>query len=238
MKRICMISFLIFVLIWNASFSQKASVIPTANEILTKVVKEFDGVHDFITTIDAEVMMERVQIPKMNAIMYFKKPDKIHFSSQNFLLVPRDGIALNPAVLWERYDASYVGEDTIQSRKLYKLQLAAKDKKTRLRQLFIWIDPLHWTVAKTETIPYEGRTLSMDFIYERQQGNFWLPSKLVVTFGSTIEEEKISRDSTAQPTEQFEQMQRSMPRNGSVIILYSNYKVNVGLDDAVFEEKK
>jgi outer membrane lipoprotein-sorting protein len=33
-------------------------------------------------------------------------------------------------------------------------------------------------------------------------------------------------------------MQRGMPRNGSVTILYSNYKVNAGIDDAVFEEKK
>jgi outer membrane lipoprotein-sorting protein len=33
-------------------------------------------------------------------------------------------------------------------------------------------------------------------------------------------------------------MQRGVPRNGSVTILYSNYKVNAGLDDSVFEEKK
>jgi hypothetical protein len=38
--------------------------------------------------------------------------------------------------------------------------------------------------------------------------------------------------------DQFSQMQRGVPRNGSAAILYSNYKVNVGLEDVLFEEKK
>jgi outer membrane lipoprotein-sorting protein len=225
-------------LVLNTTFAQKASEVLTANNILEKVVQEFDGVQDFTATIDAEVKMDRVQIPKMSATMYFKKPDKIHFSSQSFLLVPRDGIALNPAVLWERYDASFLGEDSVDGRNLYKLQLAAKEKKTRLRQLYIWVDPVSWTITRTETIPYEGRTLSMVFKYERQQEKYWLPSKLIVSFGSITEGERTSGDSAPQPSEQFDQMQRRVPRNGSVTILYSNYKVNTGIDDAVFEEKE
>jgi outer membrane lipoprotein-sorting protein len=225
-------------LVLNTTVAQKASEVLTANNILEKVVQEFDGVQDFTATINAEVKMERVQIPKMSATMYFKKPDKIHFSSQSFLLVPRDGIVFNPAVLRELYDASFLGEDSVNGRNLYKLQLAAKEKKTRLRQLYIWVDPASWTITRTETIPYEGRTLSMVFKYERQQEKYWLPSQLIVSFGSITEGERASGDSAPEPSEQFHQMQRGMPRNGSVTILYSNYKVNAGIDDAVFEEKK
>ena len=225
-------------LVLNITFAQKQSEAPNADTILARVVKGFADVQDFAVTIDAEVKMERVQVPKMHAMMYFKMPDKVHFTSQGFLFVPRDGVTMNPVVLSQRYDASFIGTDTIEGLKLFKLQLAAKEKKTKLRQMYAWIDPVYWTIAKIETIPYEGRTLSMAFDYEFLQEKFWLPSKMIVTFGSTMEVERVANDSISQPYGQFNRMQRPMPRNGTVTILYSGYKVNVGLDDAVFEEKQ
>ena len=238
MKKIYVKAFLVFVLISGTAFAQKLSEALDADTILARVVKGFAGVQDFVTAIDAEVNMERVQVPKMHAMMYFKRPDKVHFTSQGFLFVPRDGVTMNPAVLSQRYDASFIRTDTIEGLKLFKLQLAAKEKKTKLRQMYAWIDPVHWTIAKIETIPYEGRTLSTVFDYKFLQEKFWLPSKMIVTFGTTMEGERLANDSISQPADQFSQMQRGVPRNGSVTILYSNYSVNVGLEDAMFEEKK
>ncbi len=225
-------------LVLNTTCAQKLSEALNADTLLARVVNGFAEVHDFVATIDAEVKMERVQVPKMHATMDFKRPDKVHFTSQGFLFVPREGVTLNPAVLFERYDASFLGTDTLDGRMLYKLQLAAKEKKTRLRQMYAWIDSTHWTIAKIETIPREGRTLSIVFTYEFVQEKFWLPSKMIVIFGSTTEGEKTENDSISQPADQFSQIQRGVPRNGSATIQYSNYKVNVGLEDAVFEEKK
>jgi outer membrane lipoprotein-sorting protein len=217
-------------------FTQRASKIQDADEILTKVVKGVEGVKDFSAVIDAEVNMERMQIPKMHADLFFKKPDKVHFSSKGFLLVPREGVALNPAVLQEHYLTSSAMVDTMDGKKLFKLLLAAKDPKTRLRSLSIWVDPMNWTVTKMETIPYEGRTLSMVFTYEFQQEKYWLPSKLIVSFAS--ESDKTQKDSSAPQENQFEGMQRSMPRSGTVTVVYSNYKVNSGLSDEIFEKKE
>jgi hypothetical protein len=61
---------------------------------------------------------------------------------------------------------------------------------------------------------------------------------MIVTFGSTTEGEKTAEDLTSQPADQFSQMQHGLPRNGSVTIMYSDYKVNAGIDDSVFMEKK
>jgi len=238
MKKILTGTLLLFAAVFNPAPARNLSVASNVDTLLAKVVDGFDKVHDFVVTIDAEVKMEQVQVPNMHATMYFKKPDKIHFDSQGFLFVPRDGIALNPAVLSERYDASLIGTDTLDGKMLYKLQLAAKEKKTKLRQMYVWIEPVNWTIAKIETIPYEGRMLSMVFIYGFVQGKFWLPAKIIFTLGSTAEREKTSDDLSSQPENQFGHMQRTMPRNGSITILYSDYKVNAGIDDSVFKEKK
>jgi outer membrane lipoprotein-sorting protein len=231
-----MILMLLIGLILNDSFAQRATKIKDADEILAKVVKSFDEVRDFSAVIDAEINMERVQIPKMHAELFFKKPDKVHFSSKSFLLVPREGVALNPSVLQQHYLTTSVVRDTCEGKNLFKLLLTAKDAKTRLRTLSIWVDPINWTITKIETNPYEGRTLSMIFTYECQQEKYWLPSKLVVSFASEMD--KTQKDTSSPIDNQFEGLQRSMPRNGTVTVVYSNYKINIGLSDEIFEKKE
>ena len=120
----------------NNMFSQKSAKIQNADEILAKVVKGFEGVKDFSVTIDAEINMDRMQIPKMHAELFFKKPDKVHFSSQSFLLMPREGVALNPAVLKEHYLTTSAVRDTIDGKKLFKLILAARGFKDSLAHTF------------------------------------------------------------------------------------------------------
>ena len=220
----------------SSLFAQNAPKIQNADEILAKVVKGFEEVNDFSAGIDAEINMDRMQIPKMHADLFFKKPDKVHFSSQGFLLVPREGIAFNPSVLKEHYLTSSAVRDSVNGKQMFKLLLAAKDAKTRLRALTIWVDPIHWTVAKIETIPYEGRSLSMIFTYEFQQGKYWLPSELVASFAS--ESDRAEKDSSLSIGGQVDAAQRSMPRSGKITVVYSNYKVNIGLSDELFDKKE
>ncbi len=227
---------LILGLTLNNAFAQKSTKLQNADEILAKAVKGFEEVKDFSATIDAEIHMDRVQIPKMHAELYFKKPDKVHFSSQNFLLVPREGIALNPLVLQQHYLTTSAVRDTIEGKNVFKLLLAAKDAKTRLRALSIWVDPINWTITKIETIPYEGRSLAMAFTYDYMQKKYWLPSKLIVLFSS--ESDKAQKDSTPSIDTQFDSAQRFTPRSGTVTIVYSNYKINIGLSDEIFEKKE
>ena len=66
----------------NSSYAQRSIKIQNTDEILAKVVQGFEGVNDFSAVIDAEINMERIQIPKMHADLFFKKPDKVHFSSK------------------------------------------------------------------------------------------------------------------------------------------------------------
>ena len=233
--RNVIIMFLIVLVLCNG-FAQRSTKKQKTDNILAKVVKGFDGVNDFSAVIDAEIEMDRVQIPKMHADFFFKKPDKVHFSSESFLLVPREGIALNPSVLQQHYITTSVENDTSGGKNLFKLILAANDAKTRLRALSIWVDPINWTITKMETVPYEGRTLSMTFTYECHQEKYWLPSKLIVSFQS--ETEKVQKDSLPQLDNQFEGLQRAAPRSGKITVVYSNYKINIGLSDEIFEKKE
>jgi outer membrane lipoprotein-sorting protein len=234
-RRMVMTIILSGLLVIGAS-AQKSVKNPSADAILANVINGFDGVNDFTAAIVANLNIERVQAPQMQATMFFKKPDKVHFSSQSFLLVPREGIAMNPAVLREHFLPTNATQDTVDGKNVFKVLLAAKDTKTRIRSLMAWVDPGNWTIVKMETIPYEGRTLSMTFSYTYLEEKYWLPSKLVVSLNT--DSDKGAKESSSMMEEKLDNLQRAAPRNGTVTIIYSNYKINTGLSDDIFIQKE
>ncbi len=213
-----------------------AQRLPTGTEVLRNVVKGVEGVDDYTVTLQADLHMEHVRIPRAKATMYFKKPDKIHFDSPGIAMMPREGIAFNSAGVLEQYTAQLIGEDTAMGRKVYKLQLAAKSATARLRQLFAWVNPENWTMVRLQTIPYEGRIVTVDFVYGLQDAKFWMPVSMDCRFDMTgnARTPQAQADTTA-PENPAEQMMPRAPRTGSISITYSEYRINAGLSDELFK---
>jgi outer membrane lipoprotein-sorting protein len=229
---------LVSILLLVISYSVEAKNL-TADKVMENVVMAFESVQDFTVNIEAEVQMEGIQVPHMKALLYFKKPDKIHFSSQQFLMVPREGIVINPEQLRNNYDAAIVQEEKPEHPDWIKLQLAASKASVRVRQMSVWIDPANWTIVKMETVPYNGRTLSLLLTYAMQDKNYWLPKKVVVSFGAQTESPEGKSDFLEMKAQALsDEHQRPAPRGGSVTVTYSNYKINAGIDDAVFVQEK
>jgi outer membrane lipoprotein-sorting protein len=214
--------------------------LPSGTEVLQRVEQGVEGVQDYVVTLEADVHMERVRIPRATATMYFKKPDKVHFDSPSIAMMPREGIAFNSSAVLDQYTAETIGEDTAQGVKSFKLQLAARSATARLRQLFIWVNPQNWTISRLQTIPYEGRILTMDFTYGLQDGKYWMPATLKAHFGLLNERETMTPqpDSSLAPQSPLDQMQPRVPRSGSISIFYSDYRINVGLSDDIFKPSK
>ncbi len=216
-----------------------AQRLPSGSEVLRNVAKGVAGVDDYSVTLQADVHMEHMRAPRARATMYFKKPDKIHFDSPGIAMMPREGVAFNSVAVLDQYTAQMIGKDTALGLNVYKLQLAAKSAAARLRQLFVWVDPENWTMVRLQTIPYEGRILTIDFSYELQDGKFWMPVSMEARFGliGNPRTSQTPRDSSA-PENPAEQMMPRAPRTGSISITYSDYKINAGLSDDIFKSSE
>ncbi len=216
--------------------AQKSSDI-SASAMMQNVEKGFEAVQDFTVNLNAEVDMERVRVPKMTATLYYKKPDKVHVTSPNFAMLPREGIVLNPALLNQRYQPSLKGKETVDEKELFKIDLSAREARVRPARLTIWIDPANWTIARMESAPYQGRTLRLAMTYVLLQETMWLPQTLSASF------ETIARDTTAkldlnlQAGPDPDELRRP-PRSGKITVQYSDYKINTGLSDELFEKKE
>ncbi len=230
---------LLVVLVLLVATSAKSQKLPPGAEVLQRIEKGTEGVQDYVVDLLVDVNMERIRIPRAKATMYFKKPDKVHFDSPSIAMLPREGMAFNSSSILEQYTAESIGFDTANGKNAIKLQLAAKEATARLRQLFAWVDPDTWTVTRIQTIPYEGRLLTMDFVYGLQDNKYRMSTSLTARFDNLNEAGvKKPEQPSAAPETPLDQMQARVPRSGSISIAYSNYRINSGLSDDIFKPNR
>jgi len=199
--------------------------------ILEHVSAQYAAVQDYAVTLSVTTNIERMSVPPMHATMYFKKPDKVHFEAKGFAVLPREGLAFNPATLAERFLVDAVSPDTLSGKRVLRLAMRPRSDQARTRRVILYVDPQRWTPEKFTTAGIDGRTMSASFTHARV-GGLWLPSNLYVEFSAAA-------DTAAVP-----QWEQSVPgssgrmtfRGGTIDVKYSDYRVNTGLDDALFEE--
>jgi outer membrane lipoprotein-sorting protein len=226
MKRVLLASSLIIVAAAQLSSAQT----PTAAEILHNMKNQFDLVKDYTATLKVAVDMERMQIPEMVVTMYFKQPDKIYIEAKNFAMVPREIVGLNPAQLIDKYDATVAGSERKENTTVYKLRMLSKPEKGKpVRESYIWVDGARWVVTHYESTPSDVRKVTVDLEYATVEGKYTLPSKIEARMDS-----QQPADSSA---EKMYGPQR-LPRKGTASIVYSDYKVNTGLSDEIFQKKE
>ncbi len=216
----------------HALFGQRKS----GAEVLARCERNYQGIADYTVDLQADLDMDRVRVPRMQATMYFKAPDKVHFQSPNFALLPREGFGVPVTTLIERYDATYKGEEVIEGVTADRVHLVAKDPAARLQQLYVWVDQSNATIKKMETVPYQGRSVSMRFFYKKQDDRYWLPDtmnvRLTVPQPDSLAE---GRDTEAARPGEMRDVRRGL-RSGTITVTYSNYRINTGLSDDLFKQ--
>ena len=209
---------------------------PSGEELLRRCERNFESIEDYVVDLTGAISMERVRIPEMNAVLYFKRPDKIDVRSESFAMLPREGFALPVTELVRNYDAILKGKETVEDQQWYRLELTAKKAAARVQNLTVWIDPGNYTVTQTSSSPYRGRSVTVRTWYARHQDRYWLPERMLVTLISAVPDTASVEEFSLPGRPQPEEFRRS-PRNGTMEIRYSNYRINSGLSDDLFKRE-
>lgn len=226
MKRVLLSGALLLMVAIRPSYGQT----PAAAEILQNMKRQFETVKDYTAQLKVTVDMEKMQIPEMLVTVYFKQPDKIHIEAKNFAMVPREIAGMNPAQFIDKFDATVVETSRKENIPVYKLRLLSKPEKGKpIRESYIWVDGARWVVTHFESTPSDVRKVAVDFEYQTVDGKYMLPSK--------IEAHMDNQQPADSSSEKMYSPQR-LPRKGSATILYSDYKVNTGLSDEIFQKKE
>jgi hypothetical protein len=204
---------------------------PSGETILRNVQDAIAGVRDYSVMLDITAELDRLNVPPMKVRLYFKQPDKVHYEAQGFALLPREGLVLNIPALIARYSVDHVDRETVEGVPLYNVRLLARSDRTRLRTMLLYVHPVRWTIERLVTPQPGDRTMTASIRYVQVDGT-WLPGTMVASF-------MLAPRDTADAN-LFEQVtptrQPQLPRNGTVTVRYSEYRLNTGLRDSLFEK--
>ena len=232
-RRSSMTALLVVLFLFSAEvFAQKH---PSGTTILENAERVFEPVRDFIVSIEASVKMERLSVPNMQVTMYFKRPDKVHFTSNGFMMIPREGIVFNPEGLRKKYNVGKTSLDTMDGILFYKLELRTKKLNSPEHDMIAWVNAADWTIGKMEMMPYDGRRVMLRFTYMLLQGIYNLPARLEIIF--TSQGANTAADSIPDVQKQPGGMPHMGHLSGSAVMTYTNYRINQGIDDSVFQTK-
>ena len=203
------------------------------SQYLRKSVPEFN-IGD---TVDVHVViqMEEVHIPQMDVKLYFKQPDKVFIKSEGFALLPREGIFQNPARFnEENFYMELVATEKVDSVMTYKMELIPRTEETMARKITLWIEPEKWVIRRLESISWQGQKTEVRFNYTKVQSEYWLPAETIANL--TISGFRGMAGMMQMPKNS--DINSNEGRTGKLTIRFSNYKINRGLPDSIFEQEK
>lgn len=206
--------------------------------ILNKVKAEFSKIEDYTVDVKIKVDVDFLKMPDREAKIYFKKPDKIHIQSEGFAMLPKEGLNFSPfGLLNSNYTSFYVREDTLNGIVTSVIKVIPLEGRSDVILSTLWVDTKRDLILKVESSRKPEGTFTIDLDYLKTAKGFWLPSSMVFTFSidRSILPRKFNFDTDSDLKKALDDSTKA--QTGKVFIDYSNYKVNTGLSDAIFNSK-
>ncbi len=205
--------------------------------ILNDVINNFDKVKDYQVDVNIKVDVEFLKVPETKAKIYFKQPDKIHFESDGFALLPREGLDFSPnAFLKKNYTALYEKDVNLDGINTSVVKVIPIGDEGNVILSTLWIDQQKKIIRKIESTIKTDGTFVINFYYD-ENFKYPLPSKIVFSFNidqMNLPKTITNGTDTDQPKKKSKKF--SSTTKGQVIVTYSNYQVNKGIPDSVFKQ--
>ncbi len=204
---------------------------PDPKKILNEVVAKFAKVKDY--QVDAYVKLDIpfVKMPDRKLTIYYKQPNKTHLESESFAMLPKRGLNFNPKeFISDDYMPVYLKQDYVNGRKTDVINLIPKSDSAHVRFIKLWIDPAEKVIVKLETTGDRMGVITSELSYG-DQIMYGLPAqmKIQMDFGTVRIPGEIQMGGKQEPQKDSK---------GKVTVSYYNYKINKGIEDKIFIEKK
>lgn len=205
------------------------------DEILKTVIKNFDRVQDYVVDVNIKVDVQGVKVPETKAKIYFKQPDKIHLESEGFAMLPKDGMLFSPSSLLKKdYTAIYEKDVELNGVKVSVIKVIPSGDQSEIILSTLWVDQSKKIIRKIESTTKSDGTFSIDFNYN-DEIKFPLPTQIVFYFN--LDKMNLQLNNKNSDPDNRKRGFDSTTK-GKVVVKYSNYVINKGINDSVFEEKK
>jgi len=242
--KACMSFFMLLALSVMPSSAEKLS----AKQILQNSAKQYSTVQDYSVDAKITAKSKSMHIPEMNLKVFFKNPDKLHIeSTDGFAVLPRQGAFFgNPVSELLKSSEIVLGQPgRVMGEDCYSVKVTLRrnegpsdsmdwrDEKPMRRGTqgitsTVWIDKKDFLVRQTLTTSEYSPSVKVRITYRKIDNRYWMP-------------DTTQADISASPIPNINnRMHHGSRRNQpmTVTMKFSNYKVNTGLDDKLFDTRK
>jgi outer membrane lipoprotein-sorting protein len=208
------------------------------DEIINGVITNFNQVNDYQVDVNIKVDVEFIKVPETKAKIYFKQPDKVHLKAEGFAMFPKNGMEFSPSSLIKKdYTAIYEQDVDLNGYKTSIVKVIPLGDQGEVILSTLWIDQKKQVIRKVESTTKTNGTFTIDFTFD-DKITYPLPSKIIFSFN--MDKMNIPTTITGEATNEKPDKKNKnsgSTTKGQVIVNYSNYVVNKGVPDSIFEEK-
>lgn len=207
------------------------------NNLLQQVKAKLDRVNDYQAKGRMVLDVSFIDAPPSQVIMYYKKPDRFKVKKNGGIsILPKGGVSINMGSLLsnENYEVVPSKDAVIDgiTTKVFKLLPADEGGDVVLTTLYI--EEAKQVIRKAVVTTKENGTYDIALSYGKYT-SWGLPDKVVFSFNT--KDYKLPKGITFE-YDKGEKKKESQAKNkkGTVTITYSEYLINKGVDDKVFEK--
>ena len=216
-------------------FGHDAVAQKSANHILHGVYQKMMKVKDYSVEASIRADIPLIKILPVNAVVYFRQPDKFRVKSKNIAILPRQGFSDLAKIIRDStaYAAVYTGKEEIGKLPAQIISVIPSADTGDLVLAKFWIDASRNLILKSQLTTRSSGTMMIEYFYGTQVA-FGLPDKMIFTVD--VKKFKIPKAiaTDIQNTAKAPETKSKAPKKGVILIGLKNYKINQGLKDSFF----
>ncbi len=234
----------------------KAETIDVAS-VQDSLISRFNRIDDYSVKIKISVQMTGLRMPRKKIKLYYKAPDQIKVESRGFAIVPKTGLGGSPDQFLKMLESIHVVENLILDGKKHwllngtvipdSMDFPISESEVPQIKMNLWVDAQSWVITQAETLIDSQKVFHVMSEY-KEIDEIHLPIKTTLSIGVKGLGDWSMKDPFGGPDSDRKKMKTVMDEvrdnreekefAGTITMEFSKYKVNQGIDDALFMEEK
>ena len=208
------------------------------NLLVQHVKDRLEKVNDYEATGKMKTNIVFLKVPVASVRVFYKKPGKLKIRNERgFSFIPKGAVNINMNNILSsgKYAVLDAGTDRIGKTEVKVVKLLPEDNNADVVLSTLYIDAVNEVILKSKTTTRDNGSYELDMSYGRYTA-FGLPDKIIFSFNT--KEYKLPKGVTFDfdgGTENNKTADKVKNKKGKAEILLSNYSINRGVADAVFQ---
>jgi outer membrane lipoprotein-sorting protein len=214
------------------------SVAQDVNALVQKVKAKIEKVNDYEAAGKMKTNVTFLKIPVATVKIYFKKPNRLKIKNEKGIsFVPKGAvnINLNSIISGGKFTVLDAGTDKVGSTTVKVVKLLPEDDNADVVLSTLYIDEANLVILKAKTTTRENGSYELGMSYGKYI-DYGLPDKIIFSFNT--KDYKLPKGVTFDfddGSEPKKTEDKTKGKKGRAEISISNYSINKGIADSVFQ---